>query len=107
MSRMRVDLPLDGMDVFDRGEIEVLAPDEWLQVREELRARFRIAGTLARLDPGGALPILPHALVIELGRFGRDRDLSRARIGPQPQIDPEHVAVRSRFSQQPDQPLDD
>ena len=42
---MRVDLPLDRMNVLDRREIEVLAPNERLQFREESRAAIRSPAT--------------------------------------------------------------
>ena len=36
-------------------------------------------------------------------RFGRDRDLRRGRIRPQPQVDAKHVAVAGALLQQPRQ----
>src|SRR4029453_11100217 len=59
-----VDLALDRMDVLNGGEIEMLAPDEWAQVPEEFITRGHIAGNDPCLDHGGALPVLPHALVV-------------------------------------------
>ena len=53
----------------------------------------RIAGAGARLDHRRALPVLAHAFVIGLRRVGGDRDLRRAGIGPQAQIDAEDIAV--------------
>src|SRR5262245_17378266 len=81
MAGMSVDLALDRVDVLDGREVEVLAPDERLQVLEELSSRVPIAGTLTRLDPGGALPILSHALVVEFRGLGGDGDLCSAGIG--------------------------
>jgi hypothetical protein len=49
----------------------------------------------------------PMPFVIEFGRFGGDRDLRGAGIGPQAQIDAKDVTVRSDFVQQLDQALDD
>ena len=93
MALDRLDLALDGMDVLDGGEIEILAPDEGAQMAQELSPRLRIAGDGARLDHGGALPILPHALVIGLGREHRHGERRRARVGTQPEIGAEDIAV--------------
>ena len=59
-----VDLPLHRVHVGDRGEVEIFAPDEGRQFVEERFARRDVAGAGARLDHGGALPVLPGALVI-------------------------------------------
>ena len=101
MALHRLDLALDGMDVLDRGEIEILAPDEGAQMAQEFRPRLRIAGDGARLDHGGAFPILPHALVIGLGGEHRHGERRRARIGTQPQIGAEDIAVLRMVLQQP------
>ena len=63
-----------------------------------------VAGAGPRLDHGGALPVLSDALVVVERRRGRDRDLRRARIGPQPQIGAEHIAVGGALLQQLHQP---
>ena len=84
MAAIGVDLPLHGVDVGDGGEIEIFSPHEGRQFVEDRFARRNVAGANARLDHGGALPVLPHALVIRDGRRGRDRDRGRGRIGPQP-----------------------
>ena len=78
--------------------VEIAPPDERLDRLEKMRAGFRIAGAGARLDQRGALPILAHAFVVGLGRIGRDRDLRRAGIGPQAQIDAEDIAVGRDFA---------
>ena len=54
----------------------------------------------ARLDQRRALPVAPDALVVVERRRGRDRDLGRGRIGPQPQIGAEHVAVGGALLQE-------
>ncbi len=100
-----VDLPLHGVHVGDRGEVEIFAPHEGRQFVEDRLARRDVAGAGARLDHGGALPVLPDALVIGQRRRGRDRDRGRGRIGPQPQIGAEHVAVGGALLQQLHQPL--
>ena len=55
--------------------------------------RGDIAGAGTRLDHRGAFPVLPDALVVGERGVGRDRDLGGRRVGPQAQIDTEHVAV--------------
>src|SRR5262249_25441181 len=77
MPAVGMDLPLHRVDVGDRGKIEILAPDEGRQPPQQRLAGGNVAGARSRLDPGGALPVLPDALVvIERGR-GRHRDLCR------------------------------
>ena len=63
-------------------------------------AGLDIAGAGARLDQRRAFPVLADAAVIVERRFGRDRDLGRGRIGPQPQIDAEHIAVGGALLQE-------
>ena len=98
-------LPLHVVDVGERCEVEMLAPDERRDLGDQRLARLEIAGAGPRLDHGGALPGPPFPLVIMQRRFGRDRHLRRGRIGPQPQIDAEHVAVAGALLQQPRQCL--
>ena len=102
---MAVNLALDGVDVLDGGVVQALAPDEGLHVLQEQRARVGIAGALTRLDPGRALPILAHALVVKLGGHRRNRDLGCPRIGPQAQIDAKDVAIRGRLGEKLDEAL--
>ena len=71
--------------------------DELLQNR---LAGRDVAGAGARLDHRRALPVLADAAVVVERGVGRDRDLGRGRIGPQPQIDAEHVAVGGALLQQ-------
>jgi glutamine synthetase adenylyltransferase len=93
MALHRVDLALDRMDVLDGGEIQMLAPDEGLEIGEERIARRQVAGDGAPLDHRRALPILAHALVIGLRRHGRQSERGGGRIGTQTQIHPQDVAV--------------
>ena len=102
-----IDLPLHGVDVGNGDEVEIFAPYEGRQTIEDRLARRDVAGAGARLDHRGALPVLPHAFVIRQRRCGRDGDCGRGRIGPQPQIGAEHVAVGIAFLQQLHQPLRD
>ena len=88
-----VDLALHRVHVGDGGVVEILAPDEWGEIVEELFARGDIAGARPRLDQRGALPVLAAALVIVERGLGRNGDLGGRRIGSQPQIDAEYVAV--------------
>src|ERR1700730_25347 len=71
--------PLHGVDVGDRREVEIFAPDEGSKLVQELFARLAIAGGDPRLDQGGALPVLAEALVINVAGVGRERDLRRTR----------------------------
>src|SRR6185436_18638609 len=102
MTDMGMDLPLDGLDVLDGGEIQVAAPNERRESIQELRSRLGIAGAGARLDHRGTLPVLAHGLVIIQRRIGGDRNLGGARIGPQPQVDAKDIAVLRRFGQKLD-----
>ena len=91
--RLRVDPLLHGVDVGHRREIQPAAPYERPDRLQERRPKRQVAGHRARLDHRGALPVLPHALVIRDG-VGHGHDgRRRRRVGPQPQIGPEHVAV--------------
>ena len=104
MALVGVDLPLHRVDVGDRGEVEILAPDERRRRLEERFAGGDVAGAGARLDHRGALPVLARALVVVERRRGRDRDLGRGRVGPQPQVDAEHIAVAGALLQQLHEP---
>ena len=90
---MGVDLALDRMDVVDRREVEVLAPDIGRHVLEEGRADRAISGHRMRLDHGGAFPVLTDALVVEFRRLHRHGKRRRSGIGAQPEIGAEDVAV--------------
>ncbi len=58
------DLTLDRMNVFDGGEIEMLAPDEGREGVQELGAGRPITRRGARLDERRAFPILTEVLVV-------------------------------------------
>ena len=103
MAAIGVDLPLHFVDVGDGREVEIFAPDEGRQFAEELVACNNIAGAWPRLDQRRALPVLAAMLVIIERRRGRDRNLGRGRIGPQPQIDAEHITVGRALLQYFDQ----
>ena len=102
-----VDLALDGMDVLERPEIEVLAPDEGAQFGQEGFADGRIARRRPRPDHGGALPVLAHAFVVGQRRRDRNRHRHGPRIGPEPQIGAEDVAVGGAVFQQTHEILGD
>ncbi len=102
-----VDLALERFDVGHRGVVEILPPDEG---RELLKDRFTgrdVAGAGAGLDQRRALPVLADAAVVVQRRFRRHRDLGRGRVGAQPQIDAEHIAVGGAFLQELHQAADD
>ena len=90
----RLDLALHRVNVGYGGEIEIFPPDEGREVAQEAPAQLGIAGDGARLDHGGAFPVLPDRLVIGIGTGQCDRDMGRGRVGPQAQVDAEDVAVR-------------
>ncbi len=98
-----VDPPLHRLDVGDGGEIQAAAPDERPDRLQEAPAQRQIAGDRARLDHRRAFPVLAHAFVVGDGVADRDRGRRRGRIGPQPQIGAEHVAVGVARLHQPDQ----
>ena len=103
MAAIGVDLPLDGMDVLYRPEVEAAPPDERADIVQEGLPGGEIAGHRAGLQHGGPFPILAHALVIGLGGPDGHGQRRRGRIGAKPQIDPLHIAVRSALLQQADQ----
>ncbi len=88
----RMDLPLDGMDVLDGGEIQMLAPDERPQALQEGLAGLDIAGDGPRLDHRRPFPVLTHALVIGLRRQHREGEGRGGGVGPQAQVGAEHIA---------------
>ncbi len=92
---VHMDLALDRVDVGYGGEVQVAAPDEGLQLSQESLARSDIAGRHPGFDMGRPLPVLADALIIVHGGGDRRRHRGRRWIGPQPQIDTEHVTVRS------------
>src|SRR5262249_6899848 len=94
-----VDLPLDGVDVLDRSKIEVLAPDERLQLTQKAPPGDLVAGDWAGFDQCCSFPILANALIIgqrcrngECGRSGR-------RIRAEPEIGAKNVAVGSSLAE--------
>ncbi len=93
--------PLHVMDVGKCGEIQMFAPDEGRDLRNQRLAGPGITGAGRRLDHGCALPGPPFPFVIMHRRFGRDRHLCRGRIRPQPQVDAKHVAVAGALLQEP------
>ncbi len=70
---------LHGADVGDGGEIQVAAPDEGPDLAQEALAQGPVPGHRARLDHGGPLPVLAHALVI--GECGGQADGGRRGAG--------------------------
>ena len=63
-------LPLHVVHVGQRGKIQVLAPDERRELRQQCFACLQVARTGPRLDHGGAFPGTAFALVIMQGGRG-------------------------------------
>ena len=70
MTGMGVNLALDGLDVLDGGEIQIPPPDERPDIGKKAGPGLRIAGTGARLDHGGAFPVLAHGFIVIQRRIG-------------------------------------
>ena len=98
-----VDLPLDGVDVGDGGEIQVAAPDEGADLAQEMLAERAVAGHRPRLDHRRAFPILAHALVVGDGGVHGDGQRRRRRVRAQAEIGAENVALGGALLQQPHQ----
>ncbi len=90
---VRLDLPLDRVNILDRREVQMTAPEERPELRQEMLAIGDVARDRARLDEGGALPVLPGALVVGERRQHRERRRRRGGVGTEPQIRAEGVAV--------------
>jgi hypothetical protein len=103
---MRVDLPLDRMDVLDRREVEMLTPDIRHELAQERGTGLLVAGDRTRLDHRGAFPVLAQTLVIELGGLGRDRERCCGGVGTKAEIGAQHVAVGSAIVEDPHQAVD-
>ena len=88
-----VDLALDRVDVLDGGEIQVLAPDERRQPFEEGGPGLAVAGHRARLDHGGAFPVLTQAFIIGFRGQRGQGERRRPGVGAQPQVGPEDIPV--------------
>jgi hypothetical protein len=98
---VHMDLPLDGVDVRDRGEIQVTAPDEGADLAQEMLAQRLVPGHRPGLDHRRPFPVLPHALVVDDGGIDRDGERRRRRVRPQSQIGAEDIAFRRAFLEQP------
>ena len=88
-----VDLPLDRMDVGDSGKVQIAPPDEGLEVGEESLSQRFVAADGAGLDEGRPFPILPHRLVVDVGRREGDRRRRGRRVRAKAQVDPEDIAL--------------
>src|SRR5688572_9989130 len=86
-----IHLPLDGMDVVDRREIQMPPPHERRDGFEEALACHYVARHRSCLDHSGALPVLADAFIILNRRTDTDRRRRRGRIGTQAQIGAEYI----------------
>ena len=100
---VRMNLTLHGMDVGDRCEVEIFAPDERRQFTEEIVARVDVAADRPRLDHRGAFPVLANRLVVSVRGSRRKRNLRCPGIGPKAKVGAEHVAVRRPLIEQHDE----
>ena len=100
---MGVDLPLDGMDIRNRCEIQIAPPDKGANFAQECIPRRTIRRNRPRLDHGRAFPILAHAFVIGDGGWDGDSKRCRRRIRPQAQIRAKHITIGGAFFHQPHQ----
>ena len=91
------------MDVPDGRIVEMLAPDEGRDAPEEELPGLEIAGHRARLDQGGAFPVLAVPLVVELGGVGRDGERVARQMRAQAQVGTEHVTVARLALQEMDE----
>ncbi len=107
LAAKRLHLPLHVVDVAQRREIQMLAPDKGRDFHHQRLAGNGVARAGSRLDHGRAFPGPPFPLIVIQRRLGRDRDLCRGRIGAQPQIDAKHVTVAGALLQQSRQALRD
>ncbi len=101
----RVDLALHRVNVVNGREVEILAPDIGRKQLEETRASLEISRHRARLDEGGALPVLASALIIIFGRRQGHGDGRAAGIGAQAQIGTENITVLGALLKQLDERL--
>ena len=62
-----MDLALHRVNVCDGGVVEILAPDERLELGQEALAELEIARRGPGLDQGRPLPVLAERLVVGVG----------------------------------------
>ncbi|MNX81695.1 hypothetical protein D3C86_1133900 [compost metagenome] len=100
-----VDLFLDRLDIQHRLVVQAAPPDVRDQRLQERRPLGRVPGADPRLDEGRPLPVLADRFIVGQGHGRRDHRRGRGRIGPQPQVHPEDIAVRRPLAQQARQTL--
>ncbi len=100
MALRRVDLALHRVNVGDGRIVEVFAPDEGGHLLQEGKTKRQVAGHRARLDHRRPFPVLAERFVIMPRRVKRHRRRRRAGIGPQPQVDPQHIAFAGALLQE-------
>src|SRR5690606_29447342 len=81
------------LSVLDRAVVKVAAPEEGSEALEEGLPRLDRAGAGPRLDEGRALPGATEAFVIVFRRIGGDADRRYRRIGAEPQVGAEDIAL--------------
>ena len=98
-------LALHRLDVPNRVEVEIAAPDERGDPLQKALAGVQIAGDGPSPDEHRPFPVLGEARVIELGRLDRNREGSRTRIRPEPEVHAEEVAVGGALLEEVDEAL--
>src|SRR5258707_9578587 len=91
----RLHLPLHVMHVGKCREIQMLAPDEGRDFRNQRLAGPRVAGAGPRLDHGGAFPGPPFPLIIVKCCGGWERTPRPGRGRPPPPRDPANQTAAS------------
>src|SRR5207248_3121932 len=95
-----LDSALQGLDLIDLGETEVLAIDEGLDGAQELLAEFEIARDRAKLDESLALPGSAQGIVIRKRAGERARQRTAVPLRPETEIDAVGLAAIGMGRQQ-------
>ena len=74
MAAHRMDLPLHRVNIGNRREVEIFAPDEGREIGEKTLAHRQITRDRPRFDERRPLPILPHRFIIGEGGIHADRN---------------------------------
>ncbi len=98
---VRLDLPLDRVNILDGREVQMTAPEERPELGEKALAIRHVACDRAGLDESGALPVLAGALVVGKRRQDRKRRRRGGRVGAEPEVRAEDVAILGTLVHEP------